>query len=114
VAVVVWWSVATVVLVLEGFQPVPAISRSFRLTQRQFSRNLAALVGGWALVYVPALGTAAQLASVFRKDGSASDVALLAPFSLAYVPVAPILAVLVVLTYLDRRTSNESVSFHPD
>jgi len=114
VAVVVWWSAATVVLVLEGFQPVPAISRSFRLMQRQFSRNLAALVGGWAVVYVPALGALAQMASVLRKDGSASGVASLAPFGLAYVPIAPILAVLVVLTYLDRRTANESARFHPD
>jgi hypothetical protein len=114
VAVVVWWAAATVVLVVEGFQPVPAISRSFRLMQREFSRNLVALVGGWALLYVPALGSAAQLASAVRKEGSASDVASLAPFGLAYVPIAPVLAVLVVLTYLDRRSANESVRFHPD
>ncbi|MDQ1515286.1 MAG: hypothetical protein QOE80_1116 [Actinomycetota bacterium] len=113
VAVVVWWSAATTVLVLEGFQPVQAISRSFRLMQRQMSRNLVALVGGWAVLYIPALSAAASLASTFRKDNSPGAVASLVPFSLAYVPVAPILAVLVVLTYLDGRAANESVTFHP-
>jgi hypothetical protein len=100
VVVIVWWSAATIVLVLEGFPPVPAISRSFRLMQRQFARNLTALVGGWALLYLPAMGAASSLATSAGRtmNSSTSDVAALAPFSLAYVPVTPILSVLVVLT----------------
>lgn len=109
VAVVVWWSVAPVVLVLEGFPPREAISRSFRLMHAGFANNTAALVGGWLVLYIPGLSAAS---AVLRSIGhSASDSTALAPLSFAYVPVTPLLAVIVVLRYLDRRVANESVSF---
>jgi hypothetical protein len=40
-------------------------------------------------------------------------VALDAQFSLACVPLTPLLAVIVVLRYVDRRVANESASFRP-
>jgi hypothetical protein len=107
-AVIVWWGVAPVVLVLEGFPPREAISRSFRLMNLQFASNAVALVGGWLTLYIPAIAAASQLGSLIHAT---SGVALDAHFSLAYVPVTPLLAVIVVLRYIDRRVVNESASF---
>jgi len=108
VAVVVWWSVAPVVLVLEGLPAREAISRSFRLINAGFAGNAAALVGGWLVLYIPAMSAASNaLRWSHTTVGSGGS----APFSFAYVPVTPLLAVIVVLRYLDRRVANESVSF---
>jgi len=108
VAVVVLWAVAPVVLVLEGFPARQAISRSFRLMHAEFAGNAAALVGGWLVLYIPAMSAASF---VLRSVVHTSDPGALGPFSFAYVPVTPFLAVIVVLRYLDRRIANESVSF---
>jgi|GEM_PF-4566602 len=108
VAVVVWWAVAPVVLVLEGFPARAAVSRSFRLMNRDFAGNVAVLVGGWLALYIPAMAAASRLGALLHAS---SGVALDAQFSLASVPVTPVLAVIVVLRYMDRRVVNESASF---
>jgi hypothetical protein len=74
----------------------------------QFASNAVALVGGWLVLYIPAIAAATRLGSLTHAT---TGVALDAQFSLAYVPITPFLAVIVVLRYIDRRVVKESARF---
>lgn len=106
----IYWSVATQAVVLEGYKPLTALSRSFNLVRGNWWRTFAA----WALIILVTIGLSlliglplSALTEVIGLEGLAGKTIETLVKIIAGAIIAPIPGIAVALIYLDLRARSE-------
>jgi hypothetical protein len=106
----IYWSVATQAVVLEGYKPLTALSRSFNLVRGNWWRTFAA----WALIILVTIGLSlliglplSALTEVIGLKGLAGKTIETLVKIIAGAIIAPIPGIAVALIYLDLRARSE-------
>ena len=109
--VLVYWSVATQAVVIEGHKPLESLRRSWNLVRRNWWRTF----GAWALAGLVTLGLvillslilAAPLNLLESPEGTAATGAGMLTNIVTGTIITPILGIAGALIYLDLRSRNE-------
>ena len=110
---VIYWSVATQAVVIEGFKPISSLRRSYELVRQNWWRTCAT----WVLTILVAFGLTVMLTLVLAAplmllgdDGLSGPSARIANALMGVVSnaiIAPIVGVAGTLIYLDLRSRKE-------
>lgn len=107
---IIYWSLATQAVVMEGYKPLSALKRSFGLVRGNWWRTFAA----WALIILVAIGLSlilglplGALAGIIAPDGVAGKVVETLVNMLAGAIIAPIPGITGALIYFNLRARSE-------
>lgn len=109
-ALIIYWSVATQSVVVEGYKPLAALKRSFELVRGNWWRTFAA----WALIILVTIGMSllfalplGALTNIIAPEGAAQNVAATLADILTGTITTPILGIAGALIYLNLRARSE-------